>query len=126
VGGAFRAVRLRKGLRQSDVGRSARVHRSVVSLIERGHLEHLSFASFSAVAGALEIRLDVVPRWRGGDLDRLLNAGHSQMHELIGRMLDGLPDWTRAPEVSFAIYAERGLIDILAFHTRTGAYWSSS
>lgn len=121
VGQAFRAIRLRMNLRQQDIANRAGVSRSVISLIERGHLERLSFATVSRVAAALEIRLDVYPRWRGGDLDRLLNAGHSAMHELLGRQFDQLPDWVRGVEVSFAVYAERGLIDILAFHPTTGS-----
>ena len=32
-----------------------------------------------------------------------------------------LPGWVHAPEVSFAFYAERGVIDILAFHEPTGS-----
>lgn len=35
--------------------------------------------------------------------------------------MEGLPGWIRAPEVSFAIYGERGVIDILAFHEPTGS-----
>ena len=121
VGRAFRAVRLRLRLRQRDVAARAGVSRSVVSLIERGHLERLSVGTVSRVAGVLEIRLDIVPRWRGGELDRLLNSGHSQLHELIGEMFDQLPEWVRSVEVSFAIHTERGLIDVLAFHPPTGS-----
>ena len=58
-----------------------------------------------------------MPRWRAGDLDRLLNRGHSALHESVARMFrDELPAWVLAPEVSFAIYGERGVIDILAWH----------
>ncbi len=73
------------------------------------------------VAQALGIRLDLVVRWRAGDLDRLLNAGHAALHEEIARYLGTLPDWLQAPEVSFSIYGERGVIDILAFHPPTGS-----
>ena len=70
-----------------------------------------------AVAAALDIRVDLVPRWRGGDLDRLLNRAHSRLHESVARMFrDELPAWSLAPEVSFAIYGERGVIDVLAWH----------
>lgn len=121
VGAAFRAVRLRLNQSQQDVADRTGVSRSVISLIERGHLERLSFEMVSRVAGVLEIRLDVTPRWRGGDLDRLLNASHSALHEVVGEMFDGLPGWLRGVEVSFAVYAERGVIDILAFHPVTGS-----
>ena len=36
-------------------------------------------------------------------------------------MFAATPEWLFRPEVSFAIYGERGVIDILAFHPQTGA-----
>ena len=72
-----------------------------------------------ALQRALDIRIDVVARWRGGELDRLLNAGHSAMHESFGTFLGSLPGWAFAPEVSFSIWGERGVIDILAWHAPT-------
>ena len=69
------------------------------------------------VASALDIRVDLVPRWRAGDLDRLLNAKHSQLHELVARWFaQEPPAWVLAPEVSYAIYGERGVVDIVAWH----------
>lgn len=85
--------------------------------MERGHVGPQSIDRIRAVAAALEIRVDLVPRWRAGDLDRLLNRGHSALHEAVARRFrDELPAWVLAPEVSFAIYGERGVIDILAWH----------
>ena len=85
--------------------------------MERGHFGSQSIETIRAVASALEIRVDLVGRWRAGDLDRLLNAGHSGLHESVARMFrDELPTWILAPEVSFAIFAERGVMDILAWH----------
>jgi hypothetical protein len=91
-----------------------------VSRIERGHLRPLSVDAILRVAEALEIRIDWSPRWRGGDLDRMLNAGHAAMHNSVARRFRRLP-WLMAPEVTFSIYGERGTIDILAFHPPTGA-----
>lgn len=108
-------------MRQQDVAVRAGVHRATISLIERGHWEALSFRIVARVAAVLEMRLDVVARWRGGELDRLVNAGHSRMHEVVAEMFDGLPEWITQPEVSFAIYGERGTIDILAFHPPSGS-----
>ena len=73
------------------------------------------------VAEVLEIRLTIEARWRGGELERLINADHSLLHELVARLLDGFAPWLRLPEVSFAIAGERGVIDILAFHPPTGS-----
>jgi transcriptional regulator with XRE-family HTH domain len=121
VGAAFRAVRLKRRWRQEDVAMRARLHRSTVSLIERGHWDRLSFEAMARAAGALEIRLEVIPRWRGGDLDRLMNAGHSHLHEVVARVFGAIPEWQHQPEVSFALYGERGWIDILSFHESTGS-----
>jgi hypothetical protein len=38
------------------------------------------------------------------------------MHESLARYLAGCGGWTWAHEVTFAIYGERGVIDILAWH----------
>jgi transcriptional regulator with XRE-family HTH domain len=121
VGRSFRAVRIRLGWRQQDVAARAALHRSTISLIERGHWRRLSHDVLVRVAEVLEIRIAVQASWRGGDLDRLLNADHSQMHEAVGRLFDGLPGWLRSPEVTFAVYRERGVVDILAFHEASGS-----
>lgn len=115
-GAAFRAVRLRRGWRQQDVADRSGVSRAFVSLVERGHLDRVSLATLRRVSAVLDIRVDVVARWRGGELDRLVNAGHSALHESVARHFAGLDGWQVAPEVSFAIFGERGVIDILAWH----------
>jgi len=87
-----------------------------VSLLERGNLDLLSLRALREVAKALDIRLELTPRWRGGELDRLLNARHSALHEQLARMFGRAPGWFIAPEVSFNVYGDRGVIDLLAFH----------
>lgn len=81
----------------------------------------LTVGTLLEIAGALAVRLDLEPRWRGGDLGRTLNSGHSAMHERLAAMFAGLAGWVTKPEVSFSIYGERGVIDVLAFHTMTRA-----
>ncbi len=103
-------------MRQSDVAKSADVSRATVSRIERGDWEPLPFGVVARVAARLDIRLDVLPRWRGGELDRLLNAGHSAMHEHVARMFEQRPAWEVVPEASFSFYGERGAVDVLAWH----------
>ena len=116
-GAAIRAVRQRRGWRQQDLGVRAGVSDSTISRLERGHPGSFSLDTIRAVTAALDIRVDLVPRWRAGDLDRLLNARHSALHDLVARWFrDELPAWVLAPEVSFSIYGERGVIDIVAWH----------
>ena len=87
VGSALRAVRIRRGLRQSDVALKAGVSAGMVSYLERGRLEVSSLATLRKVAGALDIRIDVIARWRGGELDRMLNARHSALAAAVIGML---------------------------------------
>ena len=115
-GAAIRALRVRRRLRQIDLGRLAGVSASAVSRIERGRLDAVTIETIRRVAKSLDVRVDLMARWRAGELDRLLNARHSAMHEVLARLFDDLPDWVAAPEVTFAVFGERGVIDILAFH----------
>ncbi|MGI8998659.1 MAG: helix-turn-helix domain-containing protein [Candidatus Limnocylindria bacterium] len=120
LGTVFRSVRLRKGWRQLDVAGAARVSIATISRIERGAFESVSVGILLRVAAALEIRVDWMPRWRGGELDRMLNAGHAAMHEAAAVELAGT-EWLTAAETTFAVYGERGIIDILCFHPPTRA-----
>jgi transcriptional regulator with XRE-family HTH domain len=117
LGSAIRLIRQRRRWTQAELGSRAGVSKSTISRIERGHVRSLSVATIQEVAGELDIRVDLVPRWRSGDLDRLLNRRHSNLHELVARWFDEVvPEWVLAPEVSYSIYGERGVIDILAWH----------
>lgn len=117
LGAAIRTIRGRRKWRLVDLAEKAGVSASFVSRLERGHVGTQSVDAIRAVASALDVRIDLVPRWRGGDLDRMLNAGHSQLHESVARWFRAkLPASVLAPEVTFAIYADRGVIDIFAWH----------
>jgi transcriptional regulator with XRE-family HTH domain len=118
TGELIRRVRLRLGLSQQALAVRARVSQPTVSRVERGHLDELTLATVRAVARAIDVRLDLVPRWRGGDVDRMLNAGHSALHDSVARRFGELPDWRFEPEVSFSIWGERGVVDILAWHAK--------
>lgn len=116
LGLVFRAVRMRRRLRQADVARLARTSPSSVSRIERGLFGTLPIDVIRRVGAVLEIRLDLEPSWRGGDLERVLNARHSALHERLADRLGNAPGWVSAAEVSYSIWGERGVVDRLAFH----------
>jgi transcriptional regulator with XRE-family HTH domain len=116
LGNAFRALRIRRGWRQADVAAAAGVSRSAVSRLERGQLDALTVVAIRRIAAVFDGRVDLIPRWQGGDLGRLLNERHGAMHEAMAGQLGTLPDWIPEPEVSFSIYGERGVIDILCWH----------
>lgn len=120
VGAIFRAVRLRRGLRQADVARLAGVSPKVISRIESGAIDGVVVDRVMRVAKALDIRLEWNAWWRGGELDRMVNAGHAAMHESVARWLRA-SGWLIAPEASFSIYGERGVIDVLAFEPASRA-----
>lgn len=107
---------MHRRLRQADVARLARTSASTVSRIERGQFETLSIDIVRRVGVALEIRLELVPSWRGGDLERIVNARHSALHGRLADRLARAPGWVSAAEVSYSIWGERGVIDRLAFH----------
>jgi transcriptional regulator with XRE-family HTH domain len=119
LGRIFRAVRQRLRLRQIDVAGRAGVSAAAISRIERGRLGEVSHSTLWRVADALEIRLDMVARWRGGELDRMLNAKHAALAEDVSAWLLGLGGWEVRPEVTFSEYGERGIVDLLAWHAAT-------
>lgn len=110
-------VRLRRGWRQQDLARAGGISRATISRVERGHFGSLPLDRIREICAILDIRLDLRPRWRGGDLDRMMSRRHSALHESVTRAFaEQFPEWEIAPEVSFSIYGERGVIDLLLWH----------
>jgi transcriptional regulator with XRE-family HTH domain len=118
-GRALKSVRVRLGLTQDEVGIAARTSRFVVGRLERGYLDRVAIATMRSVAAALDIDVDLVVRWNGGDLGRLINARHAAMHEALAIQFSTMPDWILEPEVSFSVFGERGAIDALAWDAAT-------
>jgi transcriptional regulator with XRE-family HTH domain len=118
IGRGLRAIRVRANSTQKQVAEGAKVPRAVIASMERGDLARVRVGQLQAVAVALRADLDVVLRWNGTELDRLLNAGHSAMHELVVALLTAA-GWEAVPERSFSIWGERGVIDLVAWHAAT-------
>jgi transcriptional regulator with XRE-family HTH domain len=119
IGLAFRALRIRRGWRQQDLALRAGVSRSLISAVERGGAGEVTLSTLVRIATALDCRLDVGVRWRGEQLDRLLDSAHAALVEQSVAVLTA-SGWEVAVEVSFAIGGERGSIDILARHATSG------
>jgi transcriptional regulator with XRE-family HTH domain len=122
LGYAFRAARIRRRLRQQDLAQMAGVSDSLVSRLEHGDFGRLSVGAVRAIAAKVGIRLDLVARWQGGDLDRLVSARHAALGERVAFWIGRQPGWSVAAEVSFAIYGERGVVDLLAWHEATDSF----
>ena len=119
IGRSVRALRLRRGWRQRDVAAAAGTSRSTIGRIEAGQAQGVPLATLEAVATALGARIEIDLRWHGEGLDRLLDAGHAALVECVVRHLRRA-GWDTAVEASFAIYGERGSIDVLAHEPRSG------
>ncbi len=120
VGLIIRALRRRRGWRQVDLADRARLAQTTISAVERGHLDSLSLANLRRILGALDARGDFDIRWRGGNLDRTLDEDHAR---LVGAVVEWLirNGWISEVEVTYAIFGERGSIDVLAFHIPTAS-----
>jgi hypothetical protein len=105
---------------QRELAALAGISQQSVSLIERGHLDTLAIRAVRRTFGVVEARAGVALSWRGGALDRLLDARHAALVELVVRELRG-HGWEVAVEASFNHYGDRGSIDVLALHPETAA-----
>jgi transcriptional regulator with XRE-family HTH domain len=115
LGRVVRALRRRRGWRQEDAALRARIHRSTWSLLERGHVDHLTLSMVRRCLAALEVKLDLQPRWRGAELDRLLDEEHATLQAAWKERLERW-GWMVVAEASFNHYGDRGRIDLLAWH----------
>ena len=113
-GRSVRELRLRQRVTQAELGARVRVSRNLIGRIERGTIAGVPFGRLVAVAEALDGRLDLDFRWRGLQLDRLVNERHAgTVDQLVD--VSAMP-LARRGEATFSTYAERGSIDAFAWH----------
>lgn len=101
-----------------DLQARSGVSDSVISDIERGRVGEVKIPTLTRVLHALDAKLVLDVRWRGGELDRLLDADPAQLSERWHAHLRTC-GWPNRGEVSFNHYGERGIIDNLAFDPST-------
>ncbi len=87
--------------------------------MERDAVAGMTVGSLQKVADALEGRLRLDLEWRGASLDRLVDADHAALAELVARLLTHW-GWLVLAEASFNHYGDRGRYDLLAFHPAHG------
>jgi transcriptional regulator with XRE-family HTH domain len=118
-GRAIRALRQRRRLRQDEVGAAAGVSRTLVSRVERGLISNVPFGTIVAVANAVGADVELLARWQGEQLDRLIDERHATTLDAAVRLLRGL-GWEVEVEATYSIYGERGSIDLLAAKPERG------
>jgi transcriptional regulator with XRE-family HTH domain len=118
IGRSLWVLRRRRGLRQSDVAAIAGVSQSSISKAERGHSATLSVAALRRVFAAVDAGFEGTVIWRGGGLERLLDERHAAILGVGAQLLE-TRDWEVVIEATYAVYGERGSVDILAAHARS-------
>ncbi len=121
-GRMVRTLRVRRRWRQQDLAERAGLSRATVWRVEHGRFDEMTVGSVRRICETLEITLDWLPRGRGSDLDRVINQRHSALHESVASELQRRhPAWEQAHEVSFNVWGERGVIDLLLWHPARNA-----
>ncbi|HEX5579731.1 MAG TPA: helix-turn-helix transcriptional regulator, partial [Candidatus Limnocylindria bacterium] len=115
---ALRALRRRRGWRQSDLGRRAGLSRDVAQRAENGNLEGITVRSLDRLATALGATLVIELRWRGAELDALMDRVHASLVTAAAERVERA-GWTVYPEVSFNHFGDRGRCDLIAWHAPT-------
>jgi len=118
IGRQLRALRLRADKRQRDVSADARVSRQLIAKVEGGAIDGVTIGSLTRIGTALGATVDILVRWHGEGLDRLLDAAHAALVEIVVRILQAY-GWETAVEVSFNVRGERGSVDICALYRQT-------
>jgi len=76
-------------------------------------VDRMAIGTIRRVFRAMDASFDGMVGWRAGDLDRLTDERHAGVVEAVIRVLRQL-GWDVVAEATYAVYAERGSIDIFA------------
>jgi transcriptional regulator with XRE-family HTH domain len=114
----MRVLRRRRGWQQAELGRQAGLSRDVVHRAEIGKLLGIKVGSLERLVTALEAELVIEIRWRGVELDAVLDRRHAALVTAAADRL-GRARWIASPEVSFNHNGDRGRCDLVAWHEPT-------
>lgn len=95
----------------------AGVHRSTWSRLECGQMDGIPVGTIRRCLAVLEVRLDLVPAWRGTMIDRVRDERHAVLEAAWKERLEGWR-WLTWAEVSYSQYGERGRVDLVAWESR--------
>lgn len=118
AGRLLRSLRRRARLTQKQLGARVGLSQQEISILERGHFDAVQVRTVRSVFRGLEAGIEWEIRWRGGAIDRLLDARHAELVGAISELLahDG---WEVVPELTYNVFGERGSIDLVAWHAAT-------
>jgi transcriptional regulator with XRE-family HTH domain len=118
IGRVLRGIRIHQGRSQQDIAERAGVSQSFYSRAERGDVLGMTIGSLDRVVEALGASLHLEVRYRGALADRLADASHAVLVDLVVSVLRAA-GWMVELEFGFNVYGERGSVDILAWHAST-------
>ena len=98
-----------------DLGRHAGLSRDVPSRAEAGELRGITIGSLARLAEALDAELVVDIRWRGAELDQLIDRAHARLVVAAAKRLERA-GWAVRVEVSFNHFGDRGRCDLVSWH----------
>src|SRR5258707_15163537 len=115
VGRILRALRIRRGWTQTELGARAGLSQGAISLIERGHSSQLSGATMRRVFAVVDARWEPTVSWRGGEVDRVLDEQHARLAAEMVRRLRAR-GWEVGVEATYSHYGDRGSVDVIGAH----------
>ena len=98
-----------------DLASRVDVSQSLIARVERAGAGRLTLDTLDSIVRELGARLVVRVDWNGEAADRLLDVDHAALVERVIAHLER-HGWEAVPEATFAIFGERGSIDVLAWH----------
>ena len=116
---AVRHLRRKRRWRQADLAAASGLSRQAISRIERGEaLGSVPLGAIARLTEALDASVDVTVKWRGEELDRLIDSAHADLVQACVQLFDSRR-WLTRVEVSFNHYGDRGRADVVALHPAT-------
>jgi transcriptional regulator with XRE-family HTH domain len=115
-GAAIRATRVRRRMTQRQLAHAAGASDGSVSRLERGLCSSMALATIRAIAKVLDVRVELLPRSRAADLERVVAGAHAALADAVVAWIASREGWIVRPEVGFSNWGERGVIDLLAWH----------
>lgn len=118
IGRVHRTLRQRAHLTQQELSAKCGVVRWKIGRLEADAIDRLRFDEVERCMAALGAELEVRVRYRGAEVDRLIDEVHSMLAARVVQVL-GRNGWHVQTEVTFSEWGERGSYDILAWHAQS-------